>query len=154
MAHLEVATFIAAPPETVWEILADLERQGDWMVDVRELRVTSDVKRGEGAVMEVTSELFGLPIVKDVMQVTAWQPGRRIDVAHRGSFAGTGEFVLYRAENGTIFRWIEDVQPPLGPLGAAAFALLVKPHLTRVFARSLANVKRMAEARAGVGSLA
>ena len=145
MAHLEVKRFIAAPPERVWEVLADLEHQARWMVDVRTLEIVSEQKRGVGAVMRVTSELFGLPVVKDVMEITAWEPPVRMDVAHRGQFAGTGQFVLERVDNGTIFTWIEDFEPPLEPLGEAAFALVVRPHLRRVFARSMVNVARLAE---------
>jgi hypothetical protein len=111
--------------------------------------VTSDVKGGPGATMNVTSELFGRPVVKDVMEVTAWEPPYRMDVVHRGQFHGTGQFLLDRVDNGTIFTWIEDFEPPLGMLGEAGFALVVRPHLMRVFARSLANVKRLAEARVG-----
>jgi uncharacterized protein YndB with AHSA1/START domain len=146
MAHLDIRTFIAASPERVWAILADLEHQGEWMVDVRALDVVTEEKRGPGAVMHVTSELFGLPLVKDVMEVTRWEPPHRMDVAHRGQFAGTGQFLLEAVDNGTIFTWIEDFEPPLGPLGELGFALAVRPHLMRVFARSLANVKRLAEA--------
>lgn len=145
MAHLEITTFIAAPPEAVWEILADLEHQGAWMVDVRKLEVVTEEKRGAGAVMHVTSELFGLPLVKDVMAVTRWEPPHRMDVEHRGAFHGTGEFRIDAALNGTVFTWVEDFRPPLGPAGELVFALLVRPHLRRVFARSLANVKRLAE---------
>ena len=146
MAHLDLQTFIAAPPERVWDVLADLERQGDWMVDLRSLEIVSERTRGEGVVMHVTSELFGRPIVKDVMEITAWAPPERMDVLHRGQFSGTGSFVLDRIENGTLFTWVEEFRPPLGPLGEAMFALIVGPHLRRVFARSMANVKRLAEA--------
>lgn len=146
MAHLEVRVFIAAPPEVVWEILADLEHQAAWMVDVRKLKVVTEEKRGVGAIMHVTSELFRLPIVKDVMAITAWEPPRRMDVEHRGQFKGTGQFLLEPAHNGTTFIWIEDFAPPLGRLGELVFALVVRPHLRRVFARSLANVRRLAEA--------
>lgn len=145
MAHLEVRRFISAPPERVWDVLADLEHQARWMVDVRTLQIVSEQKQGAGTVMRVTSELFGLPIVKDVMEITAWDPPYRMDVAHRGQFAGTGRFLLARVDNGTIFTWIEDFEPALGPLGEAAFALVVRPHLRRVFARSMANVARLAE---------
>jgi uncharacterized protein YndB with AHSA1/START domain len=147
MAHLELHTFIAAPREAVWEVLADLQRQGEWMVDLRDLEITSEQKRGVGTVMHVTSDLFGQPIVKDVMEITAWEPPGRMDVLHRGQFSGTGSFVIQRAENGSIFTWVEDFRPPLGPLGEAAFAIVVRPHLTRVFTRSMENVKRMAEGR-------
>jgi carbon monoxide dehydrogenase subunit G len=146
MAHLEVRTFIAAAPEAVWEILADLEHQAAWMVDVRKLKVVTEEKRGVGAIMHVTSELFRLPIVKDVMAITAWEPPRRMDVEHRGQFKGTGQFLLEPAHNGTTFIWIEDFVPPLGRLGELVFSLVVRPHLRRVFARSLANVRRLAEA--------
>jgi uncharacterized protein YndB with AHSA1/START domain len=144
MAHIEIQRFIAAPPEAVWEVLADLEHQGSWMVDVRRLDVVSERKQGVGAVVHVRSELFGLPVVKDVMMVTAWEPPRRIDVEHRGQFHGTGQFVLDRVDNGTIFTWIEDFEPPLGPVGEVAFRLLIRPHLRRVFARSMENVAKRA----------
>lgn len=144
MAHLEITTFIPASPESVWEVLADLEHQAAWMVDVRKLDIVTAEKRGQGAVMHVTSDLFGLPVVKDVMAITRWEPPRRMDVEHRGQFAGTGSFILDRADNGTIFTWVEDFIPPLGPLGEFGFALAVRPHLRRVFARSMANVRRLA----------
>ena len=145
MAHLDIRRFIAAPPERVWDVLADLEHQGAWMVDLRSLEIVSEEKRGAGVVMHVTSELFGAPIVKDVMAITAWEPPYRMDVEHRGQFHGSGQFLLERVENGTIFTWIEDFAPPLGPLGEIGFALMVRPHLLRVFARSMENVRLIAE---------
>ncbi|HZP58517.1 MAG TPA: SRPBCC family protein [Dehalococcoidia bacterium] len=152
MARVEVIRHIRAPREAVWDVIADLERQAEWMVDVRALRITSAEKRGRGAVLEVTSTLFGLPVLHDVMEVTAWEPPRRVDVLHRGQFHGTGSFLLEPAEGGTtLFVWIEDVQPPLGRLGEALFARLVRPHLERLFGRSLDNVRRLAEARAAGG---
>ena len=152
MAHLELQKFIPAAPESVWAVLADLERQGDWMEDVRRLEVVSEKKQGLGAVLRVTSAIFGLPVVKDEMEITGWEPGRRMDVLHRtpkgsvGSLAlhGTGSFVLDRVHNGTILTWIEDFDAPLGPLGEIGFAIVVRPHLMRVFARSLENVRRLA----------
>ncbi|MEX2247730.1 MAG: SRPBCC family protein [Dehalococcoidia bacterium] len=148
MAHLEVRASIAAPPDAVWDVIADLDRQGEWMVDLRSLRIVSERKIGAGTVLHVTSELFGLPIVRDVMEITAWEPPHRMDVLHRGQFHGTGSFVLEPSAGGTTFVWTEDFRPPLGPLGEAMFSLIVRPHLRRVFARSLANVRRLAEARA------
>jgi hypothetical protein len=143
--------FIPASPEAVWAVLEDLEHQGEWMVDVRKLDVVTDEKHGVGAVMHVTSELFGQPIVKDVMAITRWEPPSRMDVEHRGQFKGTGSFVLERVHNGTIFTWVEDFEPPLGPLGEFGFALAVRPHLQRVFGRSMANVRRLAVERELVG---
>ena len=145
MAHLDIRRFIAAPPQAVWDVIADLEHQAAWMVDVRKLEIVTEQKEGAGAILHVTSELFGQPLVKDVMEITAWEPPRRMDVAHRGQFAGSGQFLLDPVENGTIFTWIEDFRPPLGPLGELAFAAVVRPHLMRVFARSMANVRRLAE---------
>ena len=148
MAHLDIRRFIAAPPQAVWDVIADLEHQAAWMVDVRKLDIVTEQKQGAGAILHVTSELFGQPLVKDVMEITAWEPPRRMDVAHRGQFAGSGQFLLDPVENGTIFTWIEDFRPPLGALGELAFAAVVRPHLMRVFARSMANVRRLAEGAA------
>jgi hypothetical protein len=146
MAYLDIRSFIRATPERVWEIIADLPSQADWMVDVRKLEVVSEQRSGSGTVVEVTSELFGLPVVKDRMTITSWQPPQRYDVAHDGQlFSGTGAFVLEPAPGGTIFIWIEDFKPPLGPLGEIGYKLVVGPHLKRTFGRSLDNLRRMAE---------
>ena len=145
MARLDVGIFIRASPERVWQVAADLPRQGDWMADVHRLRVTSEQKEGVGTVVEVTSRLFGLPLVRDVMEVTAWEPPRELAVTHRGRFTGRGRFFLKPALDGTVFLWDEEFRPPLGPLGEAAFATVVRAHLRRVFWRSLENLRRLAE---------
>ncbi len=152
MAHLDIRKYIAASPDAVWAVLADLEHQAAWMVDVRKLDIVTEQKQGVGAVMHVTSELFGRPVVKDVMAITAWDPPYRMDVEHRGQFHGSGQFLLEAVDNGTIFTWIEDFAPPLGPLGEVVFALVIRPHLLRVFARSMENARRLAEAVEDDGS--
>ena len=146
MARIELSKFIAASREQVWEVLADLEHQADWMVDVRRLDIITPNTSGVGAVVRVTSELFGQPIVRDVMEVVSWEPPGLMVVEHRGQFHGTGEFRLDAAENGTIFTWVEDFRAPLGRLGELAFAFVIRPHLERVFARSMENVARLATA--------
>jgi carbon monoxide dehydrogenase subunit G len=145
MSQLSVSRHIAAPPQRVWAVLADLEGHATWMADVRKLEVTSPRKSGVGATMRVTSVLFGLPFVRDVMVVTAWDPPHRMAVEHRGQFTGTGEFRLTPHGAGTLFSWREDVRMPLGVLGRAAWAVAIRPHLGRVFARSLANLAALTE---------
>jgi hypothetical protein len=148
VARIEVTRFIVAPPDAVWDVLADIEHQGDWMEDVRRLEIVSERTSGACVIIHVTSGLFGLPVVRDVMEITRWQPPMLMAVAHTGQFTGIGEFRLERVNGGTRFVWFEDVRPPLGRLGEIAFALVVGPYLRRVFRRSLANLGRLAEARA------
>ncbi len=145
MAHLDVRVFIRATPERVWQVISDIPAQASWMVDVRRLEVTSQQRSGVGTVIEVTSELSGQPLVKDTMRITDWQPPHRFDVEHIGRFSGTGSFTIEAATGGSIFTWIEDFKPPLGPLGEIGFAAALGPHLKRVFGRSLDNVRRLAE---------
>lgn len=144
MVTIVVRVFIPAAPEAVWAVLEDIERQGEWMVDVRRLEVVGEPRRGVGAVMRVTSELFGLPVVHDVMRITVWDPPRHMDVEHIGRVRGTGSFVLEPSGEGTNLTWVERVRVPLGVVGEALFAVAVRPHLRRVFGRSLGNVGLLA----------
>jgi uncharacterized protein YndB with AHSA1/START domain len=145
MAHLDVRAFIRATPERVWEVIADIPGQAAWMVDVRSIAVTGEQQSGEGAVIEVRSELFGQPLVHDTMRITSLEPPHRYDVEHSGQFTGTGAFVIEPAPGGCVFTWIEDFKPPLGPLGELGWTLVVGPHLKRTFGRSLDNLRRIAE---------
>jgi hypothetical protein len=149
VAHLEVSAFIRAAPGRVWEVIADIPAQAAWMDDVRSIDIVGEQQRGTGTVLDVRSELFGLPVVHDTMRITSWQPPERYDVEHGGQFTGTGAFILEPAPGGTVFRWLEDFKPPLGPLGELGFKLFVGPHMRRVFARSLENLRHIAEAEPG-----
>ena len=71
MAKLDLRLFIRATPERVWEVISDLQGQKRWMADLRSLDITTERQAGTGTEMDVTSELFGLPLVKDKMIVTA-----------------------------------------------------------------------------------
>jgi hypothetical protein len=145
VATIDLRLFVRATPDRVWDILSDLSGQRRWMVDVRSLEITSRQKSGVGTVIQVTSELFGLPVIRDVMEITAWEPPRELAVLHRGQFTGDAAFRLEPVPGGTVFVWHERFEPPLGALGEAVHALIVRPHLCRVFARSMDNVRREAE---------
>lgn len=145
MAKLDLRIFIRATPQRVWDILSDLEGQQRWMVDLRSLEITTEQETGVGAEMHVTSELFGRPVIKDKMVITAWDPPHRYDVKHVGSFTGTGSFILEPVRGGTVFTWIEEFNPPLGFVGETGFSVAVGPHLRKVFRRSMDNVRALAE---------
>ncbi len=145
MAELELRLFIRATPRRVWSILSDLEGQERWMVDVREMAITSEIKSGFGTELRLTSELFGQPVVKDVMEVTVWDEPKELSVVHKGQFSGSASFRLDPVPGGCVFTWYEQFKPPLGPLGEAGFKLVVGPHLRRVFSRSMENVRQLAE---------
>lgn len=149
MARLEIRTFIRAPRSRVWQVISDLGSQQRWMVDVRRLEIVSEQKGGVGTVIDITSELFGLPLLHDVMEITAWDENERLAVVHQGRFTGKAEFRLEEAPGGTVFVWTEEFRPPLGLLGELANTLVVGPHLRRVWSRSMDNVRRLAEGDTG-----
>jgi len=116
------------------------------MVDVHRLEIVSHVKSGLGTTIDLTSEVFGLPVIHDVMDIVKWDEPREIAIVHRGAFTGTASFRLDEVPGGTVFVWVEDFKPPLGLLGEFAYTLAVGPHLKRLFTRSMHNVRRLAEA--------
>jgi hypothetical protein len=148
MARIELRTFIRAPEDHVWQVITDLSGQVRWMEDIHKLEIASEVKSGVGTVMNVTTKLFGLPVVRDVMEVVTWERPRKLEVIHKGQLTGSGAFRLQPAPGGTIFLWEEQFDPPLGPLGELAVSAFIAPHLRRVWGRSMDNVRRLAEAGA------
>jgi hypothetical protein len=146
LATIDRRIFIRATPGRVWEIISDLSGQKRWMVDVHRLKITSDTKSGVGTTIDLKSELFGLPVIHDVMEVVTWTAPIEIGIVHRGQFTGEAYFRLEPVRDGTVFVRHEEFKPPLGGVGKLGHSLLVKPHLERVFMRSMENVRRLAEA--------
>jgi hypothetical protein len=143
---VELRQQIGASPERVWQIISDLSGQERWMVDVRRLEIVRETRSGVGTVLDLTTTLFGLPVLHDVLEIVTWEPPRELGVVHRGAFTGRAFFRLEPVDDGTQFVWWEQYKPPLGFLGELAHRLVVGPHLRRVFSRSLANLRRLAEA--------
>lgn len=147
MQRIELRRYIHAPRDRVWEIITDLTGQRRWMEDLHSLKVVSQVQEGPGAVIHVRSKLFRLPVLRDVMEVTAWDAPHRLDIVHRGQFTGSGSFLLLPGkDDGTVFIWEEIFDPPFGSLGDFIADRVVSPHLRRVWGRSMDNVKRLVEA--------
>lgn len=131
-----------APPARVWDVLADWERQAEWMADVAWIRVLGE-ERALGARLAVRARVFGVPATTDLVTVTAWEPPRRLAVAHRGVVRGHGEWALEpAADGGTGFTWTEAVS--MAPRGIGELALRAYgPWQRRMLRGSMANLGRL-----------
>ena len=148
--RFEVARDVAAPRAEVWRLLTTWERQPDWMLDAVAVEVVTPERVGAGVVVRCPTRILGM-VVDDVMRVTAWREPAVLEVVHLGRvIRGTGAFELVDIDAGrTRVVWQEEVEPPLGALGAWGAQWLVRPVLIRVFARSLARFAALVEAEAG-----
>ena len=144
---LEMSATLPAPPDVVWELVTDWERQGDWMLEASDFVVTSSHREGLGVEAEATIKVGGIT-TRDRIRVAVWEPGRRLGIEHLGWVSGYGEISLFPSGPGRsrVF-WREELQPPLGVLGAIGLRLF-KPLLRRVFERDVRELVRLAAARA------
>lgn len=147
--HLEERVAIAAPPEVVFAAVSDWQGQSAWVAFT-----TVTVEPGGHRVGErltAVTRLAGLGFA-DPMEVTRWEPPRRVDVRHLGRVVrGTGTFMVGPAPGGAWFTWAEDLDLPLGPAGRAGFAA-TRPAFALMLRRSLRRLARQVESRPrGVG---
>jgi len=129
---------VDAPPERVWQVLADWERYAEWMPDVAWVR-PAGLERDLGMRLAVRTRVFGLPLVTDSLLVTAWEPPRRMAIVHQGLVRGTAEWLVEPSESGSTFTWTEELAMPaalLGELGLWAY----RPILLWTFRRSMRNL--------------
>lgn len=146
--RISVEQHVRAPRATVWDVLTTWERQPEWMVDAKSVEVITPHRVGEGVTIECPTNLLGLT-VKDIMRVTRWVEGRELEVVHLGKvIKGTGAFELRDEGKGTLVTWWEQIDPPLGKVGALGARLVVAPFTTALFRRSLRGLADVCEAEA------
>jgi uncharacterized protein YndB with AHSA1/START domain len=135
-AVLEMARTLPGPPEIVWELVTDWQRQGDWMLEARDFVVTSPERAGVGVTARATVSIGGIT-VHDEIEVIRWEPGRQLGIEHRGWVKGKAELHLTPLTRGrTYLLWREELQPPLGIVGAVGLSAF-RPLMRRVFTRDL-----------------
>jgi len=143
VARFRVITHIDAAPQRVWDLIADWEGSAEWMVDATTVEVLGE-ERELGARIRAVTRIAGIPLA-DVMTVTTWEPPRLLEVHHDGwPIKGPAWFMLTPDAGGTRFEWVEEVDPPLGPLGELGGRVLRAP-IERVLRKSLAKLRRLAE---------
>jgi carbon monoxide dehydrogenase subunit G len=135
-----VTRLIEAPLETVWPALADLESHIRWMKDARSIEFVTEQRRGEGTRMRVETVVGPLRTM-DVMEVTGWEEGRSIEVAHQGLVTGEGTLEAEAVGTGTVVSWEERLRFPWW-LGGRVTAWLAKPVLAAIWR---GNLRRLEE---------
>jgi len=98
------------------------------------LETPAPIEMGPGTLIRYRLRLHGLPI-RWLTRIEAWEPGRRFeDVQVRGPYRLWHHSHTFEPhEGGTLMRDRVSYALPLGPLGQAAHALLVRRDLQRIF---------------------
>lgn len=146
MARVRASVIIEATPEQVWAAVEDISTHVEWMHDATAIRFTTEQRAGVGTTFDCDTKVGPLKLV-DRMEITAWEPARRMGVRHVGLVTGTGAFHLREAApDRTEFLWDEELIFPWwmgGPVGGRVGAVL----LAQIWKRNLRGLKRIVEAR-------
>ena len=136
---------IDAPIEQVWAVLADIERQPEWMHDLRDVRVITPPPVGVGTRAVGTVQALGIA-VEDPIEVTVFEPPVHYAVRHEGFVTGRGDIRLVADGESdlatTLVTWEETLVPRLLPhLGGLVLAAVFGP----IFERDLERLAGLVE---------
>lgn len=151
MSAIEVSTLINATPNQVWASIEDINSHTEWMLDAVAIRFTGNQTEGLGTRFECDTVVGPIKLV-DVMEITAWEPGRTMGVRHQGIVTGTGEFTIEPYGNITRFVWAEELIYPWylgGPIGAVVGG----PIMRAIWKRNLASLRTKVESELAAGLL-
>ncbi len=126
--------------ESAWRILLRWEDQARWMKDADLVRVLTAHREGVGVRIAVKTRVLNVPLFTEQLEVTLWEPPRRLVLAHRSFVRGVGEWLLEPAEGGCSFAWSETVSLPVPLLGELAL-LAYRPFMRRMMRGALAGLQ-------------
>jgi uncharacterized protein YndB with AHSA1/START domain len=140
---IRTAVAISAPIERVWDVLADVERQPEWMHDLKSVRLESPGPVAVGTRGTGRVRVFGIA-VEDPVEVTAFEPPTHFAIRHEGLVTGGGDIRLAAVRDGaTRVTWDETLVAPLLPyLGGIVLSLVFRP----IFQRDLERLATLVEA--------
>lgn len=141
MARIVVSEAVDASRERVWAAMSDLGSHVVWMKDARSIVFVTEQRSGVGTRMEVETRVGPLRTL-DSMEVTGWDEGRSIEVAHQGLVKGKGTLTASPEPDGrTRVSWEENLVFPWW-LGGRVTAWCARPILAAVWR---GNLDRLAE---------
>lgn len=143
-APIRSIVVVDAPIERVWAILADVERQPEWMHDLKSVRLTTPPPVGVGTRGLGRVRAFGIAL-DDPVEITVFEPPTRYAIRHEGLVKGGGEIRLVPDVDGstTEVTWNETLVPPLLPyLGGLVIGAVFGP----IFQEDLERLAALVEA--------
>ena len=146
---IRVSAEVEAPIEAVWDVVADVDGQPEWMTEMSDLRMLTDPPLGVGSRGEATVTVAGISTT-DPVTISVFEPPRRFGILHEGRIRGDGLIALAsRAAGGpTIVEWEERLFPPVFPYVGAA---VMRPVLRRIFRGDLVRLAALVAARRPAG---
>lgn len=137
---VESLAVVPVSPEVLWDVLLRWEDQARWMKDADSVRVLSPHRTGVGVRIAVRTRVLNVPLFTEQLEVTDWEPPRRLVLAHRSFVRGVGTWSLEPEGSGTRFTWTEELTLPIPIFGVLAL-LVYRPFLRRLMRGALANVR-------------
>jgi uncharacterized protein YndB with AHSA1/START domain len=134
---------IDAPIERVWDRLADIERQPEWMHDLTSVVIRTPGPIGVGTRVDGRVRALGIEL-DDPIEVAAFEPPSHFAVSHVGLVTGTGDIRLAVSADGTstTVTWNETLISPVLPhLGALVLQVVFGP----IFRRDLERLAEVVE---------
>jgi hypothetical protein len=145
--HAEAAVELPLEPEVAWDVVMDWDSQSRWMLFTR---VWATEQNGQGIGGGVAARTAVGPLgFTDGMVITQWSPPHECRVKHLGTVVrGEGAFIVTPGPGGagSTFTWSEDVIPPFGRLGTAAWPVL-RPGFELMMRRSLRRLANQVSAQ-------
>jgi uncharacterized protein YndB with AHSA1/START domain len=147
MSVVRVSTEIAAPPQSVFDLIMDPNRLGDWVTIHRSVSNVSADPSIKGARMDQTLHMRGVSF-KVHWTLVDVEPPLRAEWQGRGP-AMSKASIVYSLKGGpdgpTTFDYLNDFGAPGGMLGSVASRVLVGGASEREARNSLARLKQLME---------
>ena len=146
--HIVRSITIDAPPETVYALVSDLERWGDWgpwQETDPSMKITfAETAVGEGGRMEWTGRSGS-----GWLEITSCDPARGVDyemafVQGQGQLPSTGYVALEATDAGTEVTWGMDGKLP-APVIGGYIARFLERGIGAMYDKGLENLKVLAE---------
>jgi ligand-binding SRPBCC domain-containing protein len=148
MVEIELETFIAAPPERVFDLSRsiDLHQRSTEHTGERAVAGRTSGLIGPGETVTWRARHFGV-MQHLTSRISGYDRPRWFrDEMVRGAFAWMAhDHWFAAADGGTVLRDLLRFATPLGPLGRIAEALVLRRYMTRFIHTRNAALKRIAE---------
>ncbi len=141
--NVSVASRLPVAPEEAWRLLTAWERQPAWMRDAASVRLLTERRDGTGVQLAVRTRILSIPLFTERLEVVAWEPPRRLVIAHRSFIHGVGVWRVDPVPDGSLFRWVEEVSLPVPVLGWIALAIY-RPIMRRLMRGAMRKLRRLA----------